>query len=170
MEDTHNWITKLYVELGEKITEGMPEIKWVDLWHNQVGFLETEHPFSTPALFISIRSNAMNDMGQKIQNVGLQIDFYLYYETFVDTYKDGFNQEDALEFLNSIDNLHKLLHGSTGDNYTAMRRIGFNPEDTGNAGNLYRITYECNSIDYNAHVESEEGTFNDVAVDPYVVD
>jgi hypothetical protein len=51
-----------------------------------------------------------------------------------------------------------------------MRRVGFNPEDTGNAGKLYRITYECTSIDYNAFVEREEGTFNDVNVEKYIIE
>lgn len=30
-----NW-QDLYKELAEKITDKMPEISWVDLWHNQV--------------------------------------------------------------------------------------------------------------------------------------
>jgi len=170
MEPTHNWITELYKELGTKIFDNMPEIKWIDLWHNQVGFLENEHPFPTPALFLSFRSNTMNDLAEKIQKVGIQIDFYLYYETFTDTYHGGFNQDDALDFLKSIDNLHKLLHGTSGENYTAMRRVGFNPEDTGNAGNLYRVTYECNSIDYNAFIERENGTFKDLDVEKFIVD
>ena len=99
---TQNWTKQLYVELAEKITNQISAIEWVDLWHNQVGFLENEHPFPTPAVFISIRSNSMDDLSQKVQQVNLQIDFYLYYETFADTFKGSFNQSGALGFLDTI--------------------------------------------------------------------
>ena len=163
---TQNWTKQLYVELAEKITNQINAIEWVDLWHNQVGFLENEHPFPTPAVFISIRSNSMDDLSQKVQQVNLQIDFYLYYETFADTFKGSFNQSGALGFLDTIDALNRLFHGSDGANYTGMKRTSFSPEDTGNAGNLYRITYECLSIDYTAFVDSGTGTFKDMEFEP----
>lgn len=169
METAQNWTKALYKELAETITQNIEAIKWLDLWHNQVGFLENEYPFPTPAVFISFRSNQMTDLSQKVQQVRLQIDFYLYFETFADTFSGAFNQDDALDFLDTIDALNKDLHGSNGENYTGMKRISFNPEDTGNAGNLYRVSYECLSSDYTAFVESGEGTFNDLTVEKFIV-
>lgn len=74
--------TDLYKELATKITDNIPEVRWVDLWHNQVNFLEEEHPFPTPAVFLSFRSRELEDAGKKVQKVNLQVDFFLYYETF----------------------------------------------------------------------------------------
>ena len=95
----------LYIELAERISEKLPEIQWIDLWHNQVGFLAEEHPFGTPAVFIGFRSAQINDIGELVQIVDLQVDFYLYYETFLDTFKGAYNQEGALEFTKSLDAL-----------------------------------------------------------------
>lgn len=167
---TQNWTKALYKEFAEKITENIEAVKWVDLWHNQVGFLEDEHPFPTPALFVSLRSNSIKDLSQKVQQVMMQVDFYLYFETFADTYDGSINEDSALAFLDTIDELNKLFHGSNGVNYTGMKRVGFNPEDTGNAGNLYRITYECLSTDYTAFVEPGEGTFSDLQVEKFVIE
>ena len=169
MSTPQNWTKALYIELAQKTTNAIAAIKWVDLWHNQVGFLEEEHPFPTPALFLSFRSNRIKDLSQKVQQVILQIDFYLYYETFTDTYKGSFNQSTALGFLDTIDELNKILHGSSGVNYTGMKRISFNPEDTGNAGNLYRISYECLSNDYTAFVDYGNGTFSGLDVERFIV-
>ena len=47
-----NW-TNLYRELARIIQEKIPQIYWIDLWHNQVNFLQDEHPFQTPAIFLS---------------------------------------------------------------------------------------------------------------------
>lgn len=152
-----NW-QDLYVELAQRISEKMPEIKWVDLWHNQVGFLADEHPFSTPAVFIAFRSNQTQDAGELMQIVDLQVDFYLYYETFLDTFVGAYNQSGALEFTKSLDALFGIFHGSIGKNYSSMRRLGFTPVDTGTAGNLYQVAFECKLQDISAmkHYEPTE--------------
>lgn len=144
-----NWID-LYLEHANTLTEKIPKIKWVDLWHNQVNFLAEEHPFDTPAVFLSYRSLNTEDIGEKVQKLKLQVDFYLYYETFADTYKGAHNQDSALEFIDLMNVINEVFHGTSGLNYSEMRRIGFAPIDTGSAGNLYRISYSCILIDYSA--------------------
>ena len=146
-----NW-TNLYKELTEILQDKMPEILWIDLWH----FLQDEHPFRTPAVFLSFRTLGTQDLGMLQQEINLQVDFYLFYETFADTYNGAFNQESALEFLHSMDELHTTFHGLSGKNFSAMRRIGFAPEDTGGAGNLYRISFSCIMQDTGAMKEMEE--------------
>lgn len=156
-----NW-KELYTELADKLAEAIPAVKWVDLWHNQVNFLETEHPFPTPALFLQFRTAQTTDRGLKVQDVRLQVDVYLYFETFADSYRGSWNQEDALEFLDTLNAVHATLHGSDGDNYSAMRRIGFAPVDTGNAGNLYVTNFECYLVDYAAQPQQTETENNDI--------
>ena len=140
----------LYIELAERISEKLPEIRWIDLWHNQVGFLADEHPFGTPAVFIGFRSAQINDIGELVQIVDLQVDFYLYYETFLDTFQGAYNQQGALEFTKSLDALFGNFHGTSGRNYSSMRRVSFAPIDTGTAGNLYQVTFECKLHDSSA--------------------
>lgn len=156
-----NW-RDLYQELATKIETNINAIRWIDLWHNQINFLEEEHPFPTPAVFLGFRANDIDDSGTKAQRVNLQIDIYLYYETFADTFAGSHNQDSALDFLKSLDEINSLLHGSSGENYSSMRRVGFNPVDTGDAGNLYQITYQCLLTDYSATKLYDEGSFNGI--------
>jgi hypothetical protein len=153
-----NW-QDLYTELCEKITTNLEKIEWVDLWHNQVNFLEEEHPFATPAVFLSFRTLNTQDAGERVQAVTLQVDCYLFYETFSDTYYGSANQQDALIFLGLLNDLHALLHASEGENYSSMRRLAFNPVDTGSAGNLYQCSFECLLTDYAAQKAWEDGSF-----------
>lgn len=165
-----NW-KDLYLELANKINVGVPTIKWVDLWHNQINFLQEEYAFPSPAVFFAFRSNKIDDTGMKVQQVNLQVDVFLFFETYADTHKGSVNQADALAFLQAFDDINKVLHASSGTNYSGMRRIGFGPVDTGGAGNLYQAIYECLLTDYSveAHntavtdltdntLEIEEGT------------
>lgn len=159
--------TELYKELATKITENIPEVKWVDLWHNQVNFLEDEHPFPTPAVFLSFRSRQIEDAGLKVQSVKLQVDFFLYYETFLDTFQGAYNQDASLRFIDTLDHLYALFHGTDGNNYSNLRRIAFNPVDTGNAGNLYQLSFECLLQDYSAMKEFIDGQVKGIDIKSY---
>ena len=160
-----NW-KELYTELSDKINDNLTDIRWIDLWHNQVNFLETEHPFPTPAVFLAFRSKAIDDVGNNVQNVTLQVDVYLYFETFADTYRGSHNQESALDFLTNLNDIYALLQGSSGENYSNMRRTDIHPVDTGNAGNLYRQVFECVLMDYAACKAYDDATANDVVIEP----
>lgn len=171
-----NW-QNLYIELAQKLSadlnaqeseiynhlntiigyENKSPIRWLDLWHNQVNFLSEELDFPTPAVFLSFRSGQVRDLGEKVQEMTLQVDCYLFYETFSNTFTGSFNQEDALNFIGILDFINSRMHATSGENYSAMRKIGFAPEDTGNAGNLYRITFECIVQDESATKVMEEG-------------
>jgi hypothetical protein len=156
--------TDLYLELSGRIAVGLPEVRWCDLWHSQVAYLADELPFPAPAVFIAFHVAGTEDVGALVQQCSLQIDFYLFFETFADTYQGSANREGALAFLETLTRLHALFHGRSGQHFSAMRRTDVAAEDTGNAGNLYRISFECVATDYSAQVIYDEGGFPDVAV------
>jgi hypothetical protein len=142
--------SEFYKEIAERITANLEHIKWVDLWHDQANYLTDELPFPTPAVFVGFNTTGVDDTGKKTQQCNVQIDMYLFYETFSDTYSGSYNQERALEFLNELTRLHVLFHGKSGVHFSAMRRTDMNREESGGTGNLYRISFECLVTDYSA--------------------
>lgn len=156
----------LYTELSEKIAT-IKAVEWIDLWNSQVYNLDTERPFPAPAVFMAFRSSQMNDAGEKSQHVVMQVDVFLFFETFAETYRDSYNQQDALLFLDTLDAINKLLHASTGENYGSMRRVSYSPVDTGGAGNLYSITYTCELLDRSAQEEFDLDGFEDLNVEAF---
>jgi len=156
--------TDLYTELAKRISTKLPQIEWIDLWRKQVSFLTTEIPFPTPAVFIGFKTLKIDDKGKLIQDCNMQIDFYLFYETFSDTYEGSYNQSSAIDFLRTLTDLHVLFHGVSGDNFGTMRRVDTKDEDSDNAGNLYRISFQCNVEDASAMKESELTTVNELSI------
>lgn len=150
MNPLTNWAA-LYQELSQRAAD-IEGINWIDLWHNQVGFLIEEHPFPAPALFFAFRTLEVTDAGERVQEANVQVDMYYYYETFLDTFQGAYNQADALAYLQTLTELHRVFHASEGDTYTEMTRAGFAPVDTGSAGNLYRISFTCRVLDASATV------------------
>lgn len=159
-----NW-KDLYTEISEKIIENSPEIKWVDLWHNQVNFMAEEHPFHTPAVFLDFRILNVSGLGGNHQQLEVQVGMYLFYETFLDTFDGAYNQEDALDYLALLSELQACFHDSNGCHYDEMTRTGLQPIDTGAAGNLYLITFSCGLIDTAAEAVEDAAIPNNVEVD-----
>lgn len=162
--EVKNVIKEVYKEICTKITENIPEVKWIDLWHNQVSFLDQEHQFPAPAVFLAFRIISVMDTGNKGQKLVIQVDMYLFYETFADTYNGSWNQDDALDFLDNIGNLHRVFHGSAGATYSNMRRIGMSSVDTGTAQNLYLQPFSCEVIDYGASKEYDTADIEDIEI------
>ncbi len=160
MAQLQSW-QALYKELAERIIEKIPEVKWVDLWSNQIGFIEDEQMFPTPAVFVSFRMRSPEDAGDNIQNVQLQIDFYYYHETFADTFEGSYNQDNALAYLQILTKLHQAFHGTSGDNYSSMQRIDVAPVEAFR-GNFYRISFGCLATDISASNVRGQATPGDI--------
>lgn len=142
--------------------EDKTPVRWTDLWRNQVNFLSEELNFPTPAVFLSFRTKQVDDLAEKVQQITLQIDCYLFYETFSEIFHGSFNQDDAIQFLKLLNFINGRFHGSSGSNYNSMRKVGFNPEDTGGAGCLYKIVFECIIRDESAAQKVDDGAFTGI--------
>lgn len=130
-----------YTELRKRL-EALPEFEHIDLWHNQVDYLSEEHPFPTPAIFFEFNTLQVDDAGELVQNTDLQIDIHVYWETFSDTYQGARMQEEALQYLDLLLLVGLMFHGRSGKHFHQMRRSGTQREETGGAGNLYKISFQ----------------------------
>lgn len=165
MEELKLWAL-LYKEICELFVAKLPAIDWIDLWHNQVGFLEDQHLFPTPATFLEFRIlGEPEDLGVHAQRIRVQMDVYYFYETFLDTFDGGYNQTDALAYLNTISDIHAVLHGSSGQCYSECKRVGFGPVDTGSSGNLYRQSFTMLVEDASASPALTEASPGDVSIE-----
>lgn len=147
--------------------ENATPIRWIDIWNNQVNFLSEELEFPAPAVFFSYRTTNVIDLTEKVQQITLQIDCFYFYETLSNSFQGSFNKVEAIRFLKVMDFINGRFHGTSGDTYNSMRKIGFNPEDSGGSGNLYKIVFECIIRDESAATDIEEGAFTDINYEPF---
>jgi hypothetical protein len=155
----------LYLEQEQKVTAEIAEIKHVDLWAEQISFMAEEHPFRAPALFFAYRILQADDQAEGIQQIRMQVDIYLFYETFADTARGSKKQAHALQFLDLLTKVHACFHGSSGNYYSDMTRKGFNPVETGTANLLYVQRYEFNCTDSSALKKFESTQFENMDIE-----
>lgn len=138
-----------YKEIATLIIENT-SVVWCDLWRNQTEAWEEEFPFPFPAVFVEIRSDNIEDIGNKAQDINAQIVFHVAYETLADSHHGSNNQEHALAYFDVIKELHQLLHGSHGTNFTDMYRTAIVPEEAGTNVIQYALVYNTVIRDYSA--------------------
>lgn len=126
----------------------LPDIQHVDLWHDQVDYLSEEHPFATPAVFFGFTTLNVADNGELMQTTDLQVDIYVYWETFSDTYKGAKMQEEALQYLDLLLMVGLMFHGRSGEHFHQMRRSGTYRQESGGSGNLYRLQFQTNVSEF----------------------
>ena len=126
----------------------LPAIEHVDLWHDQVNYLSEEHPFPTPAVFFGFQTLNVNDNGELMQTTDLQVDIYVFWETFADTYNDAVMKEEALMYLDLLLMVGLMFHGRSGEHFHQMRRSGTYRQESGGSGNLYRLQFQTNITEF----------------------
>lgn len=142
-------------ELANELAE-VPDVRYIDLWHEQTDNLEEESLFPTPSVFIGFNTLDISDIGILAQDIDLQIDLYVFWETYSDTYNEAVMQEDALKYLNLLTLLGMMLHGKSGKYFGTLRRTHVGRVESGGAGNLYRISFECKIRDYTTMEQSSQ--------------
>ncbi len=155
-------LSGLYQELVEQIGLKIPEIKWVDLWHNQVHPAQSQPTKPAPAVFIKLKSMACNDMGDNVQSCNYSIDLMLYAPSSAD-FSAGISSA-PVDYLSLIDRLHQLFHGTDGEYYSSMLRTAVRHKKSDGKGYLYCLSFCCTVNDSSTEREYVYVSGNDVSV------
>ena len=104
----------LYLGLTERLKElkeenGKPVIRHIDLWNEQVEFIEQEEPFDTPAVFIEFRPVQWRTMGGTTQQADVPFRLHVV-TTWKGSARHGSHfQQDSLERFELLDKIDAWL-------------------------------------------------------------
>ena len=94
---------------GLKDGDGQPLIRHIDLWNEQVEFIEQEEPFATPAVFIEFRHVQWATLGGTAQQADVPFRLHVV-TTWQGSAKDGSPfRADALDRFDLLDRIDACL-------------------------------------------------------------
>lgn len=88
-------------------------VQWVDVWKAQVGSKdakELQYPFPFPASFISIKRITWEDMTGDAKEGTVEIDVYLFFEKFGDTFEGATDKDDSFADIDLVETIADDLH------------------------------------------------------------
>ncbi len=92
------------------IKEALPEaVQHVDLWNNQIGLIEGEQPFNTPAVFIEFDTIAWLPLLRGAREAEVTIHLHIVTDT-----REG-HWEDTIERLTLSEEINQTLHRLTAN-------------------------------------------------------
>lgn len=166
MITNQDWI-EAYKELCAMITHattGIPEIKHIDLWYNQLNYEQEEYPYPESTLFIEFNTDTIETIGMNVQDMLTRIRFIYCFDTLSDTYDKSENQAVALAFGVVMRKLHKLLQAKSGTHFSSLNRIALTRVEAPEACISYAQTYTCIIRDYGAMQETTEGDMQEANI------
>jgi len=142
-----NIFKALYQELMGIIDANIPEVKWIDVWRNQVGMMSdaegTDYdrlPF--PAVFFKLRiPGEAGSKGVKSQDGEVIIDVYVWDNSLGRSHHGSKTQDDALDHINVMGRVHEVLHNVSGVNFSTMNFLGPDPIETGGRDVLNKLMF-----------------------------
>lgn len=105
-----------------------PVVRHIDLWNEQVEFIEQESPFDMPAVFIELRPMRWSTLGGNIQQCKADLRFHIVTRWEGSSANGSMFQKDSLErfdILDSIDShLSRWCFNSPQTSISMMQRTG----------------------------------------------
>jgi hypothetical protein len=162
MNANQNWAEALK-EISS-IIRGIDDIRFVDLWADQVNDPQEEYPFPFPAAFLELTTSDNEDLGENIQDLSTHVKIYLLYIPVYDTHREE-NSHDLDVFGELLKKIYQALQGVAGDNFSQATRIsGPSKEKAQPYEWLYSQTFRTIIRDYSAAKEYKEGELGDITV------
>jgi len=149
MNATQDWIAAAQ-EIMELMASNIPEIKFIDLWAEQVFTPEDEYPFPTPAAFLEFNVNNIDDVGENVQDLNTHITVYLLYLPTGDTHQGSTGNGDLELFGGLLRDIYRLFQGQGGENFSQAIRISLKREKAAPYEWVYSQTFSCLIRDYGA--------------------
>ncbi|HRY33412.1 MAG TPA: hypothetical protein P5531_10640 [Bacteroidales bacterium] len=161
MNADQDWVAA-YIEIAGLIIENIPEIKFVDLWAQQVDSPENEYPFPVPAAFIEVNSDKIDDLAVNAQAMNMEIRIYLLFIPSEASHEGATGHVDISKFGEILRKIYRLLQGKAGDNFGQCTRIALTREQAPPYEWLYSQTFTTMILDYSAQKAYEEGELEEV--------
>jgi hypothetical protein len=136
-----------FTDLCEVLKEKVSEVLFIDLWHNQINFLDDEYAFPFPAVFIEMVADNAEPLGAKARSIATMLNVYFAYETLADSYHESQNQEVALAYFDIMQKIDIALQTSVSENYSQITWLSAAPIEAPGSIILYRISYRTNMYD-----------------------
>lgn len=155
IQSNQDWIDA-YKELCDIFKNNLPEFPHLDLWHEQIDYPADEYPWPSDSVFFDFGINGIDSIGLQVQDLNMRIGVIYVLDTFADTYADSTTQDLALQFGEKCKKIHRLLHGSSGVNFSELSRVDLKRLPAPQYQMVYRQEYSCIIRDMSAM--ADEGT------------
>lgn len=144
-------IIEAYLELATKINAEVPEVKFIDLWADQLALSpdkDGKFPFTLPAVFLEFVCQRIGTRNGDIQEMDVLVIVRLAVGSYAETYHKSINKDSALKFGKIFRKIYNCLQNHKSDVVAEnMNRTNWTREQAPPFVYSYSMSFQSTLID-----------------------
>ncbi len=158
MRPTFQIISK---ELDEKLNlkeviKEFNKLDYIDFFNDQFSIIEKENPIPFPAILLEFSEIQWRTISKNIQKGLTRIRVHVGQQSLADTHTRSSDQEAALKVLDYLCEVHKVLQGFSGTNFTSLDRKITIPDTSHDNLIIHIMEYDTEITDASANDDAKK--------------
>lgn len=114
---------EVYLAISQRIAQEIGKVKRVTLYNQQLANLADEYAVDPIEVFIAFESVEWTDSGRGQQTGSVLVGIYVVHQRLADPDHGSYNQDQALENFDTLDQLQQVLQGFSTEFFGPMSRV-----------------------------------------------
>ena len=112
---------QIFQAIGRRIAERVPDVKFIDLWNNNVAALAGGAVWPTPALFVEFEEIEWRQQGNAARMGNVAVRLHIITRAVTTNGHNDQRQAQALAYLDLIDRVNAAMQGLRGEHFAAFQ-------------------------------------------------
>lgn len=113
---------EIFQAIADRIAQKVPDIKYIDLWNEQLAELQSATAFPTPSLFVEFEQFEYNQNANHVTQADIGIRIHVITRTILPAGSSLRNRiaENTLQFLDLLDEVNRALASLSGEHFSTL--------------------------------------------------
>lgn len=111
---------QIFQAIAQRITERVDNVKFIDLWNNNVTALAGGAVWPTPAIFVEFEEIEWGQLGNAARAADVGVRLHIVTRAVLTNGHTDKRQDEALAYLDLIDHVNAAMQGLGGENFSAF--------------------------------------------------
>lgn len=111
---------QIYKAICERLTQEIPEVKYLDLWNNNIAVLSGGAVWPRPAVFVEFEAIEWKQAQNRVRRGDVAIRLHIITDAISYNGNSDERQEEALSYLDMLDRINAAMQGLRGDNFAGF--------------------------------------------------
>lgn len=111
---------QIYKAICKRLADRVPDIKYLDLWNNNIASISGGAVWSRPAVFIEFETIEWHQQQNRTRMADIAVRLHIVTDTVSYNGSTDEKQDSALAFFDLLNRINSAMQGLRGDNFTGF--------------------------------------------------
>lgn len=111
---------RIFQAIAERVAKRVPEVRFIDLWNDNIAALGGGAVWPTPAVFVEFETIEWGQLGNAARAADVGVRLHIVTRAVLTNGHTDKRQDEALAYLDLIDRVNAAMQGLSGENFSAF--------------------------------------------------